>query len=163
MHVEYWKYYVMGYKKKLDISCADGVISTLVTEYQSNGMHDRGFWCNVDSRKFCCTHTVWHTVMVWLHLFSVICKVGNLVVLTHYNEYQQRCCESCHRVVHDRQVLANVIQVIVLLHHHGGKKEANGYSQLYIHTYIHTYIYTYASNRSIVCINSSWIWNMSII
>jgi len=109
----------------------------LVAEFWRTRMHDRGFWCNVDNWKFCCTHSLWHTVMVWLHLFSVICKGGNLVVLTQYNEYKQHRCESRHRVVHDRQVLADVIQVVVILHYHGGKQEANGYPQLYIHIFTH--------------------------
>jgi len=145
MRADYWRWYVVGYEKISDTSCADGIISTLVAESQRTGMHDRGFWCDVDSWKFSCTHSLWHTVMVWLRLFTVICKCGKIVILTQYNEYQQRCCQSRHRVVHDRQVMGNVIQVIVVPHYHGGKQEANGYPQLYVHkTYIHTYIYTYA-------------------
>jgi hypothetical protein len=139
MRIEYWKWYVMGYKKISDISCADSIISSLVAEFQYTTMHDRGFWCNVDSWKFCCTHSLWRTVMVWLHLFSVIFKGGNLV-LTQYNEYQQHCCESRHSVVHDRQVLGNVILVFVFPHHHGRKQEANGYPQLYIHTYTYMHL-----------------------
>jgi len=56
MRVEYWKWYVVGYEKIPDISCVDGIISTLVAGFRHTGMHDIGFWCNVDSWKFCCTH-----------------------------------------------------------------------------------------------------------
>jgi hypothetical protein len=69
-------------------------------------------------------------VTICLKHVCVTNVVGSPVVLTQYDQHQQHCGKSSHRVIHHRQIMANLIQVVMVLHYNWWNQEANGYPQL---------------------------------